>query len=502
MIARAGQESGAALIGVLLVTILAALLVVSTLTVATGEIIIAGIQRDAVRALEQAHAGREEAVRRMEHGYPFVQGFSGSLSNTTKVSFVRLAVGSGSAYQEIQVRSTVGRATRRIAALVLQRSTAVLPDTVVAGSIVVEDGGQIACGDVYALTYIRLAGAPMTGCPGADPAVPVSIYAGWRIADDSGSCGSHDACVLMGRPSWFAGQRRSVPADTDLGAEIAAQTGRCLPGQGGLPDEMVSGTLADGSDYTGPAFGFDLDDPDGGGSVPPQAVHAHLPCGLPYKIVPQTFLDDEGRSLRRLVKTIVYEQWLETYWRFDDAALTTVKRAGAACASASGPCLSGGREPDLVRYPQYGAVPPFPEFGPLEENVDRRVRGGGRIGGGDFGCLRSEMQGDVNCSGVPANASRPIAVLLDDGAYILDGTLRGHGTLIVDGAVIASGEVAYWGAVVAREGITLEGQARFAGTVAAGGLLWVRGTSTVTAGRVPSVPVGRAAVTTRSWWER
>jgi len=503
MAPRLTLESGAALISVLLVTVLAVLLVISALAVASSEIIIAGIQRDAVRALEYAQAGLEEAVRRMERGYPFIQGFSGSLANTTTVSVVRLAVGAGSAYQEVRVQAGVGRATRRLRAVVLQRSIAVLPDTVVADSVMVEESGQVGCGDIYAQTYVRHAGPPVTGClPVASSPAPPVTYAGWRIADEAGSCTTHEGCLRLGRPSWFPGQRRSVSEETVLGRAIAAQTTRCLPGQGGLPDDAASGTLADGTIYSGPAYGFDADDPDGAGPVPPQAVHAQLPCGLPYKIVAQTFLDEQGTPVTRLFKTVVYEQWLATYWRFDGTTLTAVKRAGAACAPGAEACLPGGREPDLVTYPQYGAIPPVPEFLSVEQNYDRRVQGGGRVDDGDFGCLWPQMQGDRNCTGGTANTSRAMVVLLDDGGYLLGGGIRGHGTLLIDGDLQMTGDARYWGATVARGGITLEGRAALWGTVAAGGPLRVRGEAGVTGWSGPSVPVGRAVVMARSWWER
>ncbi|MDQ7842933.1 MAG: hypothetical protein QN141_07000 [Armatimonadota bacterium] len=498
---RTDLETGAVLIGVLMASILVVVLALSALTVAAGEVLMAGLQRDGVRALEQAQAGVEEALRRMERGYPFVQGFSGSLSNSTSVSVARLVTGAGAAYQEIRVRADAGRAARRVHAIVLQRSTAVLPDTVVAGSILVDENGRLGCGDIYAHTYIRQNRPPMTGCDGAD-LTSAFLYAGWRIDDGFVACTSHADCVRQGRPTWYPGQRRGVWAASPLGREIIAQTLRCLPGEGGLPGEIVSGTLADGTAYEGPAFGFDTDDPDGAGSVPPQAVREGLPCGLPYKIVPETFLDDRGNVVTRLFKTIVYEQWLDTYWRFDPDTLSTVKRRGGACSPEQGPCLPGEGEPDLANHPQFGAVPPVPEVASLTANVDRRLRGGGRIAGGDFGCLHPPMRGDAHCLGVPADASRPLAVSLEEGSYVLDGTLRGHGTLVASAPLQLTGDVVYWGAVVASRGITLEGRAALWGAVATDGLLQVRGAAALAASSVPNVPLGPAVVVIRSWWER
>ncbi|MGH2400863.1 MAG: hypothetical protein ACRDF6_13585, partial [bacterium] len=128
MQARGRNEQGAALVTVLLFMTLTFILISSMLTVTGNEVVISGIQRDSTRALEHAQAAAQEAVMRIQEGRQYVNGFSSCVSPTstdcfslapgTSVAIFRRFTGVNSAYQEIQVTSTVGRATRRINFLV------------------------------------------------------------------------------------------------------------------------------------------------------------------------------------------------------------------------------------------------------------------------------------------------------------------------------------------------------------------------------------------------
>ncbi|HEY6072189.1 MAG TPA: hypothetical protein VIV15_02075, partial [Anaerolineales bacterium] len=136
VMARGRQgERGAALIVVLLFMVLALILVASMFALTQNEIVIAGRQRDNVRALENAQAGLQEAIRRMQEGRPYVPGFTSAISPTTTVTIVQRQLGTNSAYQEIRAQSTVGRSLRRLSALVLQNDLMFPPNVMFGHSV-------------------------------------------------------------------------------------------------------------------------------------------------------------------------------------------------------------------------------------------------------------------------------------------------------------------------------------------------------------------------------
>lgn len=458
MMAITKEERGAALVTVLLFLVLT-FIFFSTMLAATGnEIIISALHRDGVRALELAQAGVQEAAARIQAGRPYASGFSSSLGPGVTVTVIRQFVGTDAAYQEIQATATVGQATRRLSALVLQTSTIFPPTIVLADKITEQGNGKINSGDVYVRTFLVYKNNPTPGL----------TYAGWRISKTPpgavAPCYTHADCVASGEVNWYPGSRRAASQTIDTGADILALTNHCPEGGGRpLPADTITGVLATDSTMTPVTvnvYGFDRD----GGS----AVTAAQPCGLPYKFVSGTFTDETGTTQTILFKTIVYEQWLNTYWRFDEAQLTYVK--GDV----------------LTNHPEFGAIPPLPDVTALEANYDQ---------------IYTPVSGITNGLGT---ADHPLTVLLTGGDWRLNGNLTGYGTLIVDGSLTIDGTFQYWGTVIVKGTFVQgSGNATITGGLVAWDTLDLIGNFTANSGgAVPSVPVGQSVVTVKSWWER
>lgn len=474
------DQRGLALVVVLTVTALMFIVLAALLATAGHEAIIAGLHRDLVVAGELAEAGLAEAVARLEAGRPILQGFAGSLDpGRIRVTVTRHAVGVDAAYQELEVAVTTGRLTRRHSLLVLQHSRAALPHTLRAASLVARGTSQIG-GDVYVESFARYLGAVAEAAGGL-------TYAGWWIERQGEGppvrCYTPDGCP---EKTWYPATRMAVPRTTPLGAELAGLTRRCPEGDGlSLPSDTITGILAQDPcapscrPVTVPVYGFDRDDPPGPASA--QAVTDALPCGLPYRYLPVEFPDHTNPQVRhtRLVKVVVFEQWLDLYWEFDERTLAYRKK------------------PALTRFPRFGAIPPFPDPATLTASSDREDNGG-LISGGDFGCRWPEMAFDSACAG---RESRMLLVVVRDSAHIA-AHLRGHGALVVSGDLATTGTVEYWGRVVATGGVTIgAGAVTIHGSLLAGGPVLVGGTF-VLEPVGPSLPVGPSAVLRRAWWER
>src|SRR5713226_3647742 len=122
------HDRGAALITVLLFVVLVFILITTMLAVTGNEIVIAGLQRDGIRATDLAQAGIQEAISRVSAGRPYslpfpismssLLGFSTTCPNATAnpsvcVTVTRVFAGANSAYLQIDsVASNIGRATR------------------------------------------------------------------------------------------------------------------------------------------------------------------------------------------------------------------------------------------------------------------------------------------------------------------------------------------------------------------------------------------------------
>ncbi len=489
------EERGAALVTVLLFVVLTFILVATMLVTASNEVIISALHRDGVRALELAQAGIQEAARRLEADRPTAAAFAGSINPAVSITVLNRGLGVNAAFKEIQATATVGRATRRVSSLILQEGTLLLPN-VLSGHAITEPGSPtlILTGDVYSRTYIRYQDIPNSGV----------TYAGWRIAATphtctapycgsdgvTGPCYTHPACVALNQPNWYPAQRRSEYAATPLGADIKAwAAAHCNNGVPIADTTQVNNIrLADdptASDPCNPAcngapsqwlYGWARDDSPQG----PKAVSAKLPCGLPYKLVPETFTAEDGTTFIRWFKTIVFEQWMDNYWQFDDSQLSFVKK------------------PDLLSYPEFGATTPVIQVTP--GNFDRHLVGGQNVSG-DLGCKAPEM----SCAG---GVSRPTVVWLEQCGTCQDwnitSLLRGHGLLVVNGNLQINGDFEYWGTIIVTGTLILSSpNAVLHGGLIAQNTVQIDGTIKIYGGTsVGSPPVGPSKVVARAWWER
>ncbi len=498
VIATPSSEAGAALITVLLFVVLVFILITAMLSVTGNEIVIAGLQRDGVRALDLAQADIQEAMRRMEQGRPFWPTFTSSLRPGVTVTVNRQFIGTNSGFLEIQATATVGRATRRLSALVLQRMIMFPPNILFAPGVDAE-AENILTGDVYSRTWVNYLS------PFINPNNTFT-YSAWRISLNGGP----SQCVSRTQPGcstgqaikWYPGTRRTEPANTTLGGDISSQTNKCPAGGGGsLPPDTITGILATapcdtnaacvaaGYQQTYGAYGHDDDDPDGLGPLLPQAVTAKLPCGLPFKLVSESFLGEDGLTMyTRLFKTVVFEQWFDNYWQFDNAQMTYVKNS------------------NLTTYPQFSAVPPALDSSTVS-NFDVQLTGGGSItqGSADFGCKYPELA----C--VPP-VDRPVTVLLDGTPDVtnwsISGDLKGHGTMVVNGNLTwaFAGTFTYWGTIIVNgsieNGIGIPPHQIFGGLVSTRPFIVHDATKIYGGGTVTSTPVGRSVVVGKAWWER
>lgn len=451
------EEQGAALVVVLLFMVLTFILITTMLVAAGNEAILSGLHRDTVRALELAQAGVQEGVARIQQGHPYTPGFTSSLNPSVTVTVIHRVIGTNSAYQEIQSTAKVGQVTRRVSALVLQRSTVAPPDITLAERVTEQGNGKITSGDAYSRTFFVYKQDPTPGF----------TYAGWRISKNPpgpvASCYTNAQCTSSGWPNWYPGTRRAEYQTSDLGSDILAQTNHCNAGDGGpLRTDTVTGILTTDSTLmpvTVNAYGFDRDDG--------YAVTSALPCGLPYRYVVQTIADENGTLWSLLFKTIVYEQWLNNFWRFDERLLTYVKTDA------------------LTNHPEFGAIPPFPDVNALETNYDQ---------------LYTPSTGITNGLGT---AAQPLIVLLS-GDWHLNGNLTGYGTLVVDGNLTLNGTFNYWGTVIVNGTfVQASGTSTITGGLMARNTLDLTGNFTINGGgAVPSGPVGRSVVLAKAWWER
>lgn len=514
------DERGAALVTVLLFMTLTFILITSMLTITGNEVVISSLQRDGVRAMDLAQSGLQESIRRMEEGRKFMPGFTSSLQSSVPgsniaVSVVRQFVGVNSAYQELRADATIGRSTRRLSMLVLQRAITFPPNITFAASVIEQGSADISCGDAYARTFIQYKSYPSNSC--AEP--PTLSYSGWRMSKANpgavAQCYTHLGCVAANPGNtdvakWYPGTRRTEAVNTTLGADIASQKNKCPAGGGGsLPAGTVpaGAIFADNTVALGvePIYGFDTDDPIG---LPPaQAVIAGvLPCGLPYKWEAFTFPDESGNNVTRWIKSINFEQWFALYWRWDESKLTVVKRNGSACSDQY--CI-GGVEPNLVAYPEFGVVPPFPEIDTVNGNYDCRVTGGGVINSLPIACAEPPpTSSDLGCS-YPEMAcapavDQPKTVVFEAGDYHINGNIQGHGTIVINGNLTVNGNFEYWGTIIVNGTLTLgAGSAVIHGGLVADSTLRISGNIEVEGGgTITNIPTGRSIVTGRGWWER
>src|SRR2546427_8442972 len=219
------RERGAALITVLLFVVLMFILITAMLTVTGNEIVIAGLQKDGMRATELAQAGIQEAIARVASGRPYAgaAGWASSIGPRVTVTVTRVYPGANSAYLEIDSTATnIGRATRRLTALVLQEVVAFPPNVTFANNVTEQGSAAIACGDAYSQTYFQYKDYPSNSCGGA-----ASLsYTGYRLSKVNpglvAACYTHtgaapNGCVAANPGNndvakWYPGTRVTTPA--------------------------------------------------------------------------------------------------------------------------------------------------------------------------------------------------------------------------------------------------------------------------------------------------
>jgi hypothetical protein len=366
--------------------------------------------------------------------------------------------------------------------------------------------------------------APMND---GDTLLTAYTYAGWRASQKLkvAPCYTNADCASKGQPKWYPATRLGESEASSLGRDILAFAANaqatypsCTPTN---PAYTVtfSGRKQDNTNASGEAvYGFDKDDPDGGGPVPSQLDPDLFPCGLPYKWVAEIVYDENGLPVDLngdgvadpiWFKHVVWEQYLKNYWRFNEVKMRLEKRNGTSpCPDDI--CLPNGKEPDLVSYPQFAAVPPFPQVNTLTNNYTCKMTGGGVLNSlpitctapdgstitTDLGCKRPEMSG---CA-----VSRQVTLVLE-GNWTINGTIAGHGTIVVNGNLVVNGTFDYWGTIIVNG--TLQagtGNVNVHGGLVAKETLKLIGNITVEGGANVggSAPTGRSTVVGRAWWER
>jgi len=534
-----GNDSGAALLVVLLFMAIVAILITTMLAVAGNETLISGLHRDGVRAKEVAEGGLAEGLQRLGLGHYFaltsgvdcydadVAGdvfFRNSLDPTSAVAdFTRgvriclLQPGEAGAIWEIQSNFTVGVARRRLSLIAMQQVTNLLPDIVYGHDCSQGGNAKILTGDIYCQTFVDHK---------TIESAQRLTYGGWYVMKDPKSgekvdpCYTQQSCAAAGFPNWWAGHRRALFRDRQIDDQV--------------PGSVDTRRLRDVLTYACPEAGADqtLEDADpshilAGDTVsdlPPGAAwqsgdkkqdNTAMPSdeklywcaqdGRPYTWVRETFPDPElGSNVTVWFKTIEYEDWLNDYWVFCRAVGDPV----AECTSDK--VMSYIKSQTLVSQPYRGAVPPFPDFDTLDNNFTDRIVGGGPgtltvlnssdVSAINWGCKVPEM------NPCPGGVSDPRVILLTNGDFKINSNLDIHGTILVgpNSSLFLNGNIRVWGVVIVDGTLELgTGKVEIYGGLVAKNTAELTGTIEVYAGgSVSSVPVGGGPVDSISWWQR
>ncbi len=503
------NDRGAALITVLLFMMLTFILITTMLVSTRNEVVIAGLHRDGVRATEMAHAGLQEAISRLQFGRnvppDLVYTFNSSLNSprgTATITYrLPVSVGPSGDYREIVVNASAGKANREVRAIVLVKTALFIPNNTL-GDGIRQPGNPnpIRSGDVYSRSFVQYQELPSNaGLPEDKKGV---TYAGWRVSrckdplcsnsadpDRILPCYTHAACSAID-PGWYPGTRLSESEKSEIGKEIV-QWGRqhCSPDGkliGDVPTQ--SDPRAEVQNGTGDYFkyGFTKDDRTfDNKAIPAQIDLKKFPCGLPYKYVQHDVVDETTQISTRqtlFFKTIVFEQWLDSYWEFKETSLSLVKK------------------PSLKQYPEMGAIPPYPDTYLTQKNFDVTLKPAD-VGPANIGCHVPEM----TC----ASGKSELVAAWVDGNWVVNkpGGLRGHGMLLVDGDLTIDNlgaSFAYWGVIIVRGKLRVNtGQMIIHGGLIAQDVVTVNGNFTIDGGGgIATTTVGTTTVTVKAWYER
>jgi hypothetical protein len=555
MLKHIARERGAALVTVLLFVVLIFILISAMLAVSGNEAIVASLQRDSVQAEDLAQAGIQEATRRIMYGRNSAQFRSAVPCPTTAtwcgagwpgvtVTVTRVFIGTNAGYLQIDATATAGRATRHLTALVLQQVIAFPPNITFAASVASNGAATIACGDVYSSSFIQYKNYPTNTAPGCTNPPPIT-YAGWQTSKAGGAvnpCYTHATCVTANPGNadvarWWPATRVTAAASSTAGQAIQTfknLTDPTKPTCAGAGPQyngtMPAGAIMQDENSAGSTkiWGYDTDTPPAAQS---QLVSGLYPCGLPYEYISQTVVDPLSTANPpalvtngtcdasavppqpavgcRWFKTVIFEQWFQNYWRFDQIQLTPVKRGNGsgtqACVDAI--CLSGNVQPDLLAYPQFGAVPPFPDTSTVMSNYDCMLYSPAG------GTLNSFPQTGTKPNGSPCTmtdlgtASNPGIFVMgcaSGGSWTINGNLVGYGTLVLNCNAVINGTVTYNGTIIVNGQLQAgTGNVTVNGGLVALSTLQLIGNITVNGGgTVTSVPTGTSNVFGKAWWER
>jgi len=283
-------------------------------------------------------------------------------------------------------------------------------------------------------------------------------------------------------------------------------------------------------------------------------------CGLPYEWVPMDYPDltDEHGSIlpggdvagRRWFKTIVFQQWFQNYWFFCASAsadplnicyqqdMTVVKRGNGQgtqqcntdeanwtpflpdpdsriCVNANVGDPAPSVQPDLIQYPQFGAVPPFPDMSSVTSNYDCTKSGSGVLNSLPTACTKLDGTPTTMDLGYCSNTSttppcpppdsRSVAFELN-GDWTINGNLTGYGTIVVNGNLIVNGTFTYYGTIIVNGTVQAgTGNVNVYGGLVAQDTLKLIGNITVNGGTTvgaAGIPTGTSLVFGKAWYER
>lgn len=545
------NQSGAALLTMLLFVAIMAILVTTMLTVTGNEAVISGLHRDGVRAKEVAEGGLVEGLTRLRLGHPYALNsgvdcydadttndvfFTNSLTpeGTAQVRVCLQDAGAGGAgaIWEIQSNATVGVARRRLSLIVLQQSGDLLPNVVYGHDCSQGGSAEIRTGDVYCQTYVKHK---------TDESAGRLTYGGWFVKKQPqsgpavGPCYTNAQCAGLGYPNWWPGQRRAMFKGSPINDQLAQGTDdRVLStffSDDGYRSIGPASALVCPTDLTGPdrtLFEIDSTHPLAGLTIadlppgsnyqpgdkkqdntampPDTRLYGCAKDGRPYTWVREAFDSDDNDNPPAddqfmWFKAIEFEDWKNDYWIFCRA----VGDPDPACTADK--VLTYIKNSTLQGNPSLGAIPPFPDFDSLDNNYNQRVTGGGTLTGADainWGTCVEGSDGIANNCDDPS--SNPRIILLTAGDYRINANIQAHGTILVgpNQNLEINGTFTCWCTLIIDGNLTLgNGTVTIYGGLVARNTAELSGNITVYAGgSVSSIPVGGGPVFGLSWWQR
>lgn len=473
-------------------------------------------------------------------------GFTSSLASTDpSIIYQRFGVCgvlTGSQYLEVRADVKVGQAVRKLSRIVRIFARNVPPEIVLAG-IFGTQGSAETSGDTYTPESVVYKTSPdgytysgwrvgKSNNPDKALADPddTAVWCYGRTANPTGTPGDgtkeNEHCTqdTSGSPDadtrWYPGTRLAVsetnddPAIQQLVKNIKDLEAGTDPLTCAVPlafQVTENGKRADATSYDPPAeniqlYGFDKDTDLVGLTLTNQAVTNKHRCGLPYKYVSRTFQIQDGKdtlTIMRYFKTVIFEQWFDTYFDFCSKRLSfdgrctgnpqaVVERNGAA--SCSDVCLVDGLgnslniEPDLATNPQFAAIPPFPSEDFLKNICNNSNPYVSAVGSATI-CEREDPltlkspvnKGDYELgdpSGVdedtcPKTGGQPRIAYFEpaSGATVKFASgMQGYGTLYIEGNAEFAGGFEYTGTIIVNGDVEFGG-----GTVTINGGLIVKG---------------------------